>query len=157
MSTLSVDSSTRESHFSNGLSLFYAISSFDIGAGEVGVEAEYGAAVPHVFNDDVFSVVAVSCEGVDIGDCAWRYRVNEVERVAMAITLDGFDVDPFVKFGADDSVGGASEGADKSVFACCPWSGCFAFKNTVAIHVKLIPFGITSVNVVVNRGKCELG
>ena len=119
------------------------------------VKAVDRTAVPDLFNDDVFSVVAVSCVGVDISDGSSGNSMNYILRIAGAITFDRFDIDTFVKFCPDNTIGGAAECPDKTIFPCGPWSGCLTFENPMAIHVELVTIFFTTVDVVIDGREAE--
>jgi len=150
-----VDASAGVAHFSEFGALGDSLAGFDGGGGEVGVEAVDRAAVPVVFDDNVFAVVAIAGVGVDVGDGAGGHGIDGVEWVAGSVAFDRFDIDTFVELGADDAVLGASEGADKAVFSTCPRPGSDALEHAGHIHVECI--AVVTVEMVVDGGECEFG
>ena len=108
--------------------------------GEVGIEAEDRAVAEVVFDDDVFSVVAVAGGLVGVGDDAGGDGADFIEGASAGIAFDRGDIDAFVEAGAENAFGGAAEGADEAVFSAGPGFADLTLEVPVDIHVELLRF-----------------
>ena len=120
MGAITIEAGARVSHPPDVLPDLEFLPHCDIRGGKVGIETVDGAALPGMLDDDVLAVVAIASRRVDIGHGAGGDGAHLIEGSAVAVPLEGFDIDALMKLGAEHPVIGASEAADKAIFASRP-------------------------------------
>jgi hypothetical protein len=74
-----------------------------------------------MLNDDVFSIVRVAGNRVDVRHFSIGNGVDFIERLTVRVAMQGFNVDPFVKTGINNATCRVGWITDKTILTSFPW------------------------------------
>src|ERR1041385_5082678 len=109
-------------HDGDGLAAFDRIARVHSNGTQVPVQAVVTAAVPAVFDHNVFPIVRVTGNEVGVHDFPIGNGTHFVERLAVRLAVPGADIDSFVKAGINSATRGVRRIAHKAILAALPWS-----------------------------------
>src|SRR5947208_249372 len=103
------------------------------------IQAIVIGAFPAVFNDEVFSVVRVTGNGISVHHLAIGNGPHLIERLTMRIAVQGANIDPFMKTGINNATCRVRRITHKTVLAAFPWRGFYALVVAFDVLVECSP------------------
>src|SRR5215471_16329018 len=88
---------------------------------EMCVQTVVARAAPSMLDYDVFAIVRVARNGIDVHNLPIGNSAHFIERLAICIAVHRPDIDSFVKAGVNDGASDAFRITDKAVLAAFPW------------------------------------
>jgi hypothetical protein len=120
VSAFSIDAFTGMPHYADWIALVDRFTYINLNCTQVRVEAIIGAPIELMFNHDISAVIRVGWNGIYINYFPCRDRVNNVQGLAVPITLEWADVNPLVKACVKDGRPNSLRIPDKSVLPPFP-------------------------------------
>src|ERR1041385_4788683 len=150
MGALAIDANSGVAHDRDVLTTLHSVSGVDVDLAQMSVQTVVRRTVPTMVDDDVLAVIRIIGDRIRVNDFAVANRAYFIERFAVRIAVDRFNVDSFVESRVNSSGGRRLRIANKAVLAAFPR---IRFRAVIIALDVLIKLGASAVKqrVIVGR------